>query len=123
MRWQADERVFSFVLISNLKHITHSSTLTTPKNRMRLSNSYYGICNALSGLKILIISYGRLQITHNNIPLPFPVFQTEFMNAPFHPGGLKAPGYLTPRLPDNSLASTTLYIRRGAQNRLEDGIF
>lgn len=58
---------------------------------MRLSNSYYGICNALSGLKILIISYGRLQITHNNIPLPFPVFQTEFMNDPFHPGGLKAP--------------------------------
>ena len=94
--------------MSNLKHITHSSTLTTPKNRMRLSNSYYGICNALSGLKILIIGYGRLQITHNNIPLPFPVFQTEFMNDPFHPGGLKAPGYLNPRLPDDSLANTTL---------------
>ena len=86
---------------------------------MRLSNSYYGICDALSGLKILIISYGRLQITHNNILLPFPVFQTEFMNDPFHPGGLKAPGYLNPRIPDVSLANTTLYIKeRGEQNRL-----
>ena len=56
-----------------------------------------------------------IQIIHNNILLPFPVFQTEFMNDPFHPRGLKAPGYLNPRLPDDSLANTTLYIRGGGR--------